>query len=158
MLVCVIPYWRNAVAAHPPELSIRVSPHSRCVLVVPLMSKKWPIINYSDPHMTVDYLLHRREYNFPFSMPIKTFSLHIYLPSSLRFHFAFATLLPGLYAASVPLHPHVIFWVPCQNYISNPFVASSCLPSGSHCVLFNRLCVVSTMQWSPHCLFIQWFA
>lgn len=45
MLVCVIPYWRNAVAAHLPELSIRVSPHSRSVLLVPLMSKKWPIIN-----------------------------------------------------------------------------------------------------------------
>ena len=45
MLVCVIPYWRNAVAAHLPELSIRVSPHSRSVLLVPLMTKKWPIIN-----------------------------------------------------------------------------------------------------------------
>lgn len=45
MLVCVVPYWRNAVAAHLPELSIRVSPHSRSVLLVPLMSKKWPIIN-----------------------------------------------------------------------------------------------------------------
>ena len=44
------------------------------------MSKKWPIINKSDPHMTVDYLLHQREYNLPFSMPIKTLSLHIYLP------------------------------------------------------------------------------
>lgn len=59
--------------------------------------------------MTVDYLLHQREYNLPFSMPIKTLSLHIYLPFSLGPHFAFATQLLGLYAASVPLHPHVIF-------------------------------------------------